>query len=208
MLLLAVVLQAPALPEQKYWVGHLKVAEFSFAQNTVQSPGPDAGTEYESADLTVYTFNIYQDPRGVVRHELSSMSRNRSLEPGLDVRLFNYPQNYTVSFNKGAKSALKSAMPLPGGIRRQLQGQQILGHRCKGVEMRWDDMNGYRSEIKTWTPIDCAFRDPLLKITTVWDRTGRLGKMQVEAMTDLRQEANLEDSLFRVPAGVNIEKFP
>lgn len=206
-LLMGVAL-SPGAAEQTYWVGHLKVAEFQFAENRVESPSPDAGREFESADLTVYSFRVYQNPRGVVRHELSSISRNRGLEPGLDVRLFNYAEGYMTSFNKGARRAYKAPMSVPGGIATRLEFRQILGHRCKGLEMRWNDMNHYVVVIETWTAVDCDFRGPLFKVTKTSDQAGRLWSFSVEAIADLEKADHLEDSLFAVPAGLSVEELP
>ena len=62
--------------------------------------------------------------------------------------------------------------------------------------------------VKTWAPLDCDFRAPLLKITEVSNQTGRVGLIQVEVITDLDQAGHLEDSLFRVPPGLRVEKVP
>jgi hypothetical protein len=208
MILIGLATCRPAIAGQTYWAGHLKVAEFDFAENTKEGQGPDAGGQLESADLTTYIFEVFQDPRGVVRHQFTSMSRNRGLDAGLDVQLFDYSAGYMVSFNKGAKAAYKSPMPIPGGVVTHLPGQRILGHQSRGVETRWNDLNHHMMIIKTWTPVDCSFRDPLFKMTTISDQSGRLEKITVEVITDLKEVNHLEESLFHLPPGLDLKTFP
>jgi hypothetical protein len=209
-----VALMAPTLNDQisaaehRYWVGQLKVAEFQFAKNTAEAPGPDAGHQWESADLTTYIYKVYQNSAGVVRHELTSMSRKRGLEPGLDVQIFNYPEGYMVSFNKGAKSAPKARMPIPGGVSSRLESRQILGHVCKGTATKWTNLNKYAMLVESWTPADGDFRDPLLKITTISDQSGHLWTIKVEIITDLEKADRLDDVLFRVPSGLALDNLP
>jgi hypothetical protein len=195
----------PSVAEGRYWVGQLKVAEFNFAKNTAEPPSPDAGRQWESADLTTYVYQVSQNPSGMVRHELTSMSRRRGLEPGLDVQLLNYPEGYMVSFNKGAKTAPKTRMPIPGGISTPLEDRQILGHLCRGSSTKWSNLKQYVMLVQTWTPSDCTFRDPLLKTTTVSDRSDRLWRITIEVITDLEQTGHLDDTLFRVPPASNAD---
>lgn len=196
-----------AAADRNYWQGHLRVADFTYEKNTIEA-GTGAGSQYDSASLTNFSYLVYQNPEGIVRHELTSMSRNRGLEPGLDVRIFGYAEGYLVSYNKGGQVAYRSVMPLPGGKTSPLNEQQILGHRCRGVETRWDDTNGYVRVVSAWSPTDCDFRGPLLMVTKVSDQSGRLWEMRVEVITDLEEVRSLSDSLFRLPAGMKIQNIP
>jgi hypothetical protein len=188
-----------------YWAGHLTVVEFNYARNEVEKPARGEGKEFESVGLTVYTFEVYQNPQGVVRHQLSSMSRNRGLEPGLDVQLLDYAAGYMVSFNKGARVAFKTAMPLPGGTAQPLQARELLGHRCRGVETRWKDINHNSMRTESWTSTDSNFHDPLLKITTISDLSGHLGMIRMEAITELRKAGHLDESLFQIPPKLEVK---
>src|SRR6516165_636765 len=93
----------PATAPAEYWKGRVEVAIFRFTESAINAVGE--GSPVYRALPERRTFAIYQIPKGIVRRELTFLSRNRVIEGPMDFALFNYETGYSVFWDKNATRA-------------------------------------------------------------------------------------------------------
>jgi len=189
--------------EGKYWKGELEIIEFGYGQTTVKTG--DGVRTFASANPTRYSYRIWQDEAGVVRHEMTTMSRNPIAEVGREIQLINYPDAYVIAFDKNRSRALRYGLETFGD-RVPGQRRKILGHECSAYRKEWTE-HGNRHVQETWLADSITFRDPLLKTHYILGTDEELVYMELQVLTKLESEEGLDESLFTVPNGLDITQI-
>lgn len=190
-----------------FWDGQFEVFQFTFTDTTAHNSVLNKNFRYRGADLTTYVYKLYQNPDGIAREELTSMSRNRSVEGAIDVKILNYRTGEGIVFNKSGTQAVE------GPLRPQVQGKnigerKILGFLCIGEEFRWQTRQGGIVDLQRWSARGSDFKVPLLEVEYSADKTGALLGMWVRMVSRLEQVDELPASLFEVPLGLHISNVP
>lgn len=197
-----------------YWKGKLEVVAFNFTEVTEMKPlpgqltGPPIGPPYFAADVTEYRYDVYQNQEGVVRHELTYTSRNRSVGWPLDIELLDYGHGYGLGYNKrGDRAERYRLRPPVSGVA--IEQRRILGHQCEQLQYEWEDsLHDAKIKEQVWLAADAVFEDPLLKIRHIFGKGNVLKYMEIRVMTRLEAVGNLPASLFEPPAGLKVIDQP
>ena len=191
----------PATAPAEYWKGRVEVAIFRFTESAINAVGE--GSPVYRALPERRTFAIYQIPKGIVRRELTFLSRNRVIEGPMDFALFNYETGYSVFWDKNATRAERGyfrlrATPSTVGTRR------ILGNLCTGYEYNWQDTPASREERVQWIATDANLPEPLLETWYSFDEPNVLVYVEVAVVSELEQVGELPDSMFEPPPGMPV----
>jgi len=157
-----------------------------------------------------FKYRIYQNPDGIVRHELVSPPAADSVGTGRDIALYDYEKGVVVAFDRTRPVAVryqlsdidKSAF-LPQAT--DLGWREILGFRCRGAENRRQVPKTALIAIRqTWVAIESGFKDPLLDTTKYLRSDGQEEYTAIRVVSNVRRVRLLSQSLFRVPANYKI----
>ena len=187
-----------------FWKGKLEVRQFNFSYAVGVR---NKSHVVRSVGVWKSNYDLYQNPEGVVREELTFINRNRSVEGPMDVRLFNYAGGKGLVFDKGSPQAVEGplAPPVPG---RRLGERRILGFTCEGKEYQWKTFQQATVELQSWTANDSSLKVPLLQVEYFTDNTGALLALTVRVVSHVEPASDLLPSLFRPPAGLHVVHVP
>ncbi len=136
---LAAALAAASHADQRgYWKGRLDVVAFNFTEVSEmarlpgQLSGPLTGPTYFAADISQYRYDVYQNQQGLVRHELTYTSHNRSVGWPLDIELLDYRRGYALGYDNESDQAERHPLRPPVSPVA-LEHRRILGHLCDGL---------------------------------------------------------------------------
>jgi hypothetical protein len=202
-LFLALALTGQGCTQAGFWRGKVQIYQFNFSYGVA---GGDRAIASPSVDLWKYTYDLYQDPAGVAREQLTSMNRNRSVEGPLDVRLMDYGRGYGLIFDKGSPRAV--AGPLTRGPGRALGQRTILGFACEGTEYQWKTFQHATVRLESWTARDGSFKVPLLQLEYFLESDGTLLSLTVEVVSEAEPSERMPSSFFEPPRGLRIVRLP
>ncbi len=190
--------------ESGFWKGKFEIHQYNLSFGTGVE---NKALVFRSVDLWKSDYDLYQNPAGVAREELTHMNRNRSVEGPLDIRVLDYSRGDGLVFDKGGRDATKGPLipPVPG---KSLGSRRILGFKCEGKEYQWTTFQQAKVRIERWAPQDTSFKVPLLRVGYFTDDTGALLALTVEVVTQLEPVPNLPASLFEAPAGLHVVNLP
>jgi hypothetical protein len=158
--------------------------------------------------VSYYTYNVYQNDRGLVRHELISANTGGVNEQGRGAQIVDYAQGYLMVFDPGAPQAIRVPLVFPETTSTALGSRKILGFTCSGVRMKWVQRRNHYSNVReTWTASEVDFRDPLLSVNYGYDARGELVIVEMSAIRSLKTSPALLRSLFELPAGMGVYVF-
>ena len=178
------------LAEEKagFWKGELEDTVVSYDQK---------------AYTRTYTYDVFQNPEGVVRHELTRTT-STLLEQGRQIHIVDYQEGCFSSFDRGGSVVIRVPLVFPSARHSPLEDREILGFPCQGVETRWvQKRNGYRRVRQTWSPRRGGFRDPLLLLDYAFSG-GKLVFFEPQLMRSIGASDALPASLFKVPPGPQV----
>ncbi len=198
--------QEASRSREGYWKAQLHIVSFGFGEVTERNYESNRTRVFQNVDVQQYKYNIFQNPRGIVREELSFISRNRSVEPPLENRLYDYDRGFQLAFDKGREDAVRW-IHKPPMSQTPLQSRRILGHLCRGTQYEWRD-RGRTFRHQRWFVEDVDFRTPLLEIRYVFDATDSLLDMEVRVVSEMEVVPHLPASMFEAPAGLKIVEIP
>lgn len=202
--LLGSVAGAQETPQTGFWKGKFEINQYNLSFAT----GVENKTlVFRGVDLWKNDYDLYQNPAGVAREELTHMNRNRSVEGPLDIRLLNYNRGDGLVFDKGGSDATRGPL-IPPASEKSLGSQRILGFQCEGKEYQWTTFQHARVRVERWAPRDTTFKVPLLRVDYFTDDTGALLAVTLELVTQLDAVPDLPASLFEPPAGLKVTKLP
>jgi hypothetical protein len=197
----------PQRPDSGFWTGKFEIFQYNF--NVAATHNYRTEEDYISRAVELWTskYDLYQNPGGTVREELTHMNRNRSVEGPLDIRLLDYDRNQAVVFDKGGDQEIKG--PLAASEAAQDLGtRQILGFLCEGKGYRWKTFQGADVELQRWRARDSTLRVPLLEVEYLTDATGALLGMRVQVVSEVEPAPPLPAPLFEPPRGLKIVEVP
>jgi hypothetical protein len=201
-LVLGLALAHLAATPPESWKGTVEAAIFRFEVTDVNAAREGSQGAYRMLpERRVYT--IYQNSKGMVRRELTFLSRNRWIEGPMDFALFNYKTGYAVFWDKNGSRAERGyfrprATPSTVGSRR------ILGRLCTGYEYNWQDTPTNRQERVQWIATDANLPEPLLETWYSFDEPNVLVYVEITVVTELEQVGELPDSMFEPPPGMPV----
>ena len=190
-----------------FWKGKLQITQYNFSNATVHDYVRGRDYTRRGVDLWKEEYNLYQSPAGVVREELISMNRGRSVEGPMDVRLLDYPRGYSLVFDKGGGRAVKEPLdpPVPG---ESIGSRGILGFVCDGREYKWSTFQRSKVELRSWSTRDSDFKVPLLQLESMSESDGALLALRVRVVSTLEPASGLPASLFEPPPDLDVISFP
>jgi hypothetical protein len=192
----------PGMPQPGYWRAKLDVVSYDFTVATEEAPGKPRVT-FNVANVVHDTYDLYQNPRGVVRRELTFLGRSRVIEPPLDFALFNYDTGYVVAWDKGGGRGERSYFG-PPIAPSEVGMRQILGHSCKGYEYDWQEPGVGHEQRTQWIATDAGFREPLIDTLYVFDKPGVLSYIELRVVTRLDPVGQLPESMFTPPPSIPV----
>jgi hypothetical protein len=190
-----------------YWTANLEM----------RTLGPGLGSGAQPADSTsrrgseiVLRYRVYQNPRGIARHELVSSPPLTVIGVGRDVHIIDFNNGTLVAFDKAGTTAVRSRLlefernrfaPQSIPIGKKI----ILGYECTGVEFRSQDPNAKVNEVRqAWVATGIDFREPLIETIKRLDSNEQPISITEKVITQLQPAQHLDSSLFRVPNGYKI----
>ena len=191
---------AAAPPE--CWKGKVEVVIFDFSESASKPVGEASHNAYRARPER-RTYAIYQNSRGIVRRELTFLSRNRIIESPMDFALFNYQTGYGVFWDKNGSRA-EGGYFRPRATPSTLGTRRILGHLCTGYEYNWQDTPTSREERVQWIATDANLPEPLLETWYSFDEPNVLIYVEITVVTELEHVAELPDSMFEPPPGMPV----
>lgn len=206
-LLLFLFFPACATAQQRsqpsYWKGQLRIYQFNFMYGEGIK---DKSVVSRTVDVWEYDYDLYEDPVGVVREELTHLNRNRSMQPPMDIRILDYHRGYGVVYDRGAKQGMGG--PLVPVAGRPLPERKLLGFACEGRQYRWTTPQLATVELQAWTASDPGPKVPLLEVEYFTDDTGSLLSLTVTAVTKIAPTSALPPSLFEVQPSLHVLHVP
>jgi hypothetical protein len=194
--------QQPTQP--RFWKGKLEIHQFNFSFGTQTQENKT--TLFRGVDLWKYEYELYQNPDGVAREELTAMNRNRSVEGPLDIRLLDYTRGSGFVFDKGGKEATRGPLvPVSG---RTSGSRRILGLVCVGTNYEWATSQHATVQLQSWRAQNSSFKVPLLEVEYFTDNTGALLALTITVVRSLEPVPHLPNSLFQLPPGLNVVEVP
>jgi len=189
------------------WTGQLEVTVLRCGEKCGHYTLDDTGVaDHDPKDLvSYYTYNVYQNDKGVVRHELISANTGGVNEQGRGAEIFDYAEGFVLAYDPGAPRALRVPLVFPNTTSSALESRKILGFKCNGVRRTWvQQRNQFRTVRDIWTATEIDFRDPLLDVSYGYDASGRLGLVEVRAIRSVKASPRLVRSLFELPPGMGV----
>jgi hypothetical protein len=172
-----------------YWKGELEVTLVSYDK---------------SAYTRTYTYDVMQNPEGVVRHELIRTTSTAS-EQGIGIHIVDYQKGYLSVFDRGGSTVVRVPLVFRSARTSPLEDREILGFPCQGAEVRWvQKQNRYRRLRQIWTPKSGGFKDALLQLDYGFDATGKMVLFETRLMSNIKPSGPLPAELFKVPSGMQI----
>ncbi len=193
-----------------FWTGKLEVSVLRCGEKCGLYEIDDKGiVRHEpTAMVSYYTYNVYQNDKGTVRHELIFANTGGVNEQGRGAEIVNYAQGKTLAFDPGVAQAIRVPLVYPNTTSTALQSRELLGFRCSGVRREWvQQRNQFHDERDIWTATDSDFKDPLLEVFYGYNATKQLDLVEVRAIRSFKPSPPLEQSLFELPAGMGVLDF-
>jgi hypothetical protein len=154
--------------------------------------------------VSYYSYNVYQNDKGIVRHQLIFANTGGINEQGRGAEIVDYAQGYVLAFDPCVSEAVRAPLVFPMTTSTALESREILGFRCNGVRRKWvQQRNRYHDVKETWTATEIDFKDPLLEISYGYDANG-LGGVEVRTIRSLKSSPPLEHFLFELPSGMGV----
>ena len=185
-----------------FWKGKYAVYQFNLG-GAVAVGGEAEGRVIHAGTVWESDYDLYQNPQGVARLELTHMNRNRSVEGPLDIQLLDYRQGMGWIWDKGGNQATKGPLG-PRAAGMTLGTRQILGFTCEGNNYEWTTWQNATMQLQSWSAQDTNFRVPLLRVRYVTDSAGVLSALIIQVVTQAERISDLPASLFEVPAGLRV----
>ncbi len=198
---------AQTKPSPSFWTGRLEVTVLRCDQKCGNYEVNDKAivSHDENAVVNRYSYEVYQNDKGIVARKLVSANTSGISEEGRGMQIVNYPPGYVLAFDKNSSQALRLPLVFPNASSTTLGSREILGFKCTGVERRWvQQRNQFRRMRKTWTATKSDFKDPLFQEDYGFDPSNRLVYVEVGAMRSLKVSPPLEPSLFELPKGYRV----
>jgi hypothetical protein len=190
-----------------FWKGKFEVYQFNFSYGTAHDYAQNREFIHRGVDLWKEEYDLYQNPTGIARQELTHMNRNRSVEGPLDVRLLDYSRGYGLVFDKGGGRAIEGPLE-PTVAGRDLGSRRILGFACRGRQYEWTTFQQVKVQLQSWSAHGSNLRVPLLQVENITDSTGALVTLRIRVVSNLEPVPYLPASLFEQPAGLQVTKVP
>jgi len=184
-----------------YWKGALDVASYDYTVATEEAPGKSQA-KYSMVIVVRSTFNVYQNPAGTVRRELTFLSRNRIIEPPLDYALFDYGTGHVLAWDKGSDRVERSDFRMAASPS-SLGTRSILGRLCTGSEYDWEE-SGTKVRRTQWFATGDGFHDPLLDVIHMYSGQDVLSYIEIRVMTRLDPAGPLPGTTFEPPSGLPV----
>ena len=189
-----------------FWTGTLEVSVLRCGEKCGFYEIDEKGIVRHEPTATVsnYTYNVYQNQNGVVRHELVFANTGGVNEQGRGAEIVNYAQGSTLAFDPGVRQAIRVPLVYPNTKTTTLQSRELLGFRCKGVRREWMQRNHFRDVREIWSQAEIDFQDPLLEVFYGYSPANQLDLVEVRAIRSIKSSPPPPPSLFVLPAGMGI----
>ena len=197
-------------PNRSFWTGQLEVSVLRCAEECGPYELDNQGVVLHDPNSMVsrYTYNVYQNDKGVVRHDLISANAGGVNEQGRGAQIVDYARGYVLLFDQGASQAVRMPLVFPNTTSSALENRQLLGFKCSGVRTKWvQQRNQFRHVREAWTGSEIDFKDPLLVVNYGYDAGGQLNLVQVSAIRSLKTSPPLLRLLFELPPGMGVFDF-
>ncbi len=193
--------------QPQYWKGKFQVFQYNFLCTTATDRPEDTECVRREVELWKYDYDLYQNPQGIAREELTHMNRNRSVEGPLDFRLLDYKQGYRFAWDKSGDRVIKDTFnpPVTG---RSAGSRRILGFTCDGTDYRWTTFQQSKIERQSWSARSSDFKVPLLVVEYFTRHTGEMLSLTIEVVSQIEAVPDLPASLFEPPPDLQVVEFP
>ncbi len=151
-------------PNRSFWTGQLEVSVLRCAEECGPYELDNQGVVLHDPNSMVsrYTYNVYQNDKGVVRHDLISANAGGVNEQGRGAQIVDYARGYVLLFDQGASQAVRMPLVFPNTTSSALENRQLLGFKCSGVRTKWvQQRNQFRHVREAWTGSEIDFKGSL-----------------------------------------------
>lgn len=192
-----------------YWIASLEIRTLIPGHGSGVNPADKDFPSHRASEITL-SYQVYQNPRGIARHELRSSPPLTVIGVGREVHIIDFDSGTRIAFDKAQPVAIRSELSdyemgrfPPQSIA--LGRKNILGYGCRGVEVRSQDPKTGGTEVRQdWIATGIGFREPLLETIQHLNSSGEVISTTEKVITRLRSTQQLDPSLFKVPQGYKI----
>src|SRR6266567_150829 len=192
-----------------YWIANLEIRTLVPGRGSGAKP-PDKDLPSHRASEITLRYQVYQNPRGIARHELRSSPPLTVIGVGREVHIIDFNSGTRIAFDKAQPVAIRSKLSdyemgrfPPQSIA--LGRKNVLGYGCRGVEVRSQDPKTGGTEVRqAWIATGIGFREPLRETIQHLNSSGESISTTEKVITRLRSTQQLDPSLFKVPEGYKI----
>ena len=191
-----------------YWIASLEIRTLIPGRGS--GVNPEKGLSSHRASEITLSYQVYQNPSGIARHELRSSPPPSVIGVGREAHIIDFNSGTLIAFDKAQPVAIRSKLSdfeigrFPAQSKT-LGRKIILGYECRGVEVRSQDPKTEVTEVRqAWIATRIGFREPLLETITRLNSGGKSISITAKAITQLRSTRHLDPSLFKIPVGYKI----
>jgi hypothetical protein len=192
--------------QERSWKGKLTIVTFNFSEATEHNNVLKTDRVLQNATMEWYGYDLYQSAQRIVREELTYISRNRSVELPMDVKILDYGRNTEVTFDKGGTQEARWRL-MPPTHPTPLETRGILGQTCQGLQYEWKK-DGYTLRRQLWLAKDTNFKTPLFQMRYLFKPAGTMIYMETRVVTEFEPVPDLPASLFEAPQGLKVVDMP
>ena len=195
--------------QASYWIANLEIRTLVPGRGSGAKPADKDLPSHRASEITL-RYQVYQNPRGIARHELRSSPPLTVIGVGREVHIIDFNSGTRIAFDKAQPVAIRSNLsdyemgrfpPQSIALRRK----NILGYGCRGVEVRSQDPKTGGTEVRqAWRATGIGFREPLLETIQQLDSSGEVISTTEKVITRLKSTQHLDPSLFKIPVGYKI----